>query len=163
MVGIGWSCGYPARAALEASCCTSDPVLFTGSEDEGPSRRARFVASELNEGMRSALFLRAPWGALPALCLAMAPDMFRRLELADGSLVPGSAGRDPDVGSSLCGSSTPTFGERSPADPLGSVCDGVEGRLGDAACAGWLVDLVRLFRGDAGSEGCWLAWDDRWL
>lgn len=97
MVGIGWSGGYPARAALVASCCTSDPVPLAGSDSGRPSIRPRFVDSELKEGDRSALVLRGPCGALPALCLAMIPGIFRTLELANGSLVPGSATWDSEV------------------------------------------------------------------
>lgn len=97
MVGIGWSCGYPARAGLVASCCSSGPAPFTGSEGGGPSDRTEVVASELN-GVKRALAFRTPCGALPALCLAMIPDMFRTLELATGSLAAGLAGWDSDMG-----------------------------------------------------------------
>ena len=97
MVGIGWSCGYPARAGLEPSCCTSDPVPFTRSEGGGPSTRTAFAASAVDEAVRIALARRAPCGALPARCLAMIPDMFRMLELATGSLGSGSNGTDSDV------------------------------------------------------------------
>lgn len=97
MVGIGWSCGYPARAALEPSCCISDPVAFTGSEGGGPSTRPAFAASKVDEAVRIALARRAPGGALPARCLAMIPGMLRTLELVTGSLGSGSAGRESDV------------------------------------------------------------------
>lgn len=101
MVGIGWSGGYPARAPLVRSCCTSDTVPIAGSRGGGAFGRRKVVDSEVNEGDRSALALRTPCGALPALCLAMIPDMFSTLELADGSPDPGSGGRDSEVVASL--------------------------------------------------------------
>ena len=135
IVGIGWSGGYPARAPLVVSCCTSDTVPLAGSRGGGPFSRPTLVDSELNDGVRSALALRTPCGALPARCLAIIPDIFRTLELADGSLDSGSAGRDSEVVASLWGSFTANDGDRSCGVPVGSVWD-EEAQLGEAGWAG---------------------------